>query len=114
MKGLKEYIKKHGKHFTEELAYQVAGKRWNAEQIERAAQKKVYYNVTGSTLGDMVFLTNEVYDEWNRFGYSGFCKCILYTLHIVGDYTYNSGLLFDEWVNEMKRVKLDIDLRPYI
>ena len=58
MKGLRQYIKKHGKHFTEELAYKTAGKRWSSTQIEKATQREVYYNVTASTLGDIVYLAN--------------------------------------------------------
>ena len=111
MKGLKEYIRKHGKHFTEELAYYAAGKAWSGRQVEKAAQKKVYYNVTGSTLGDMVYLTNEVWENW---GYKTIHGAINYVLYIIGDYKYHGGVLFDEWVEEMQEVQADIDLRPYI
>lgn len=57
MKGLKRYIRKHGKHFTEELALAVADK-WSVEQVMNSAQKKVYYNITSATDGDIAYLAN--------------------------------------------------------
>lgn len=107
MKGLREYIRKHGRHFTEELAYKVAGKKYDAAQVERAAQKRVYYNVTGSTLGDMVYLTNNTYNGW---GFTTISGNISYTLYFVGNYKFHGGVLFNEWLQENR----EFDLTPYI
>ena len=112
MKGLRKYIRKHGKHFTEELAYKIAGKRWNAQQIEHAIQKKVYYNVTESTIGDMVYMVNEVYSIKHR--HTSLRECAKYTIGIVGDYQYYGGILFMEWLKEMKTADNDFDFRDYI
>ena len=111
MKGLEEYINKYGNHFTEQLALAVTDGRWEGIKVEKAAQKKVYYNVTGSTLGDMVYLTNEV---WQNCNFKTIHGVINYVLYIIGDYKYHDGVLFDEWLQEMKKVNADIDLRPYI
>ena len=56
MKGLEQYIEKYGNHFTEELASDITLKKWDSSKIQKSAQKKVYYNVTGSTSGDMMYL----------------------------------------------------------
>ena len=107
MKGLEEYIKVHGRHFTEQLALAVTDGRWDGVKVERAAQRKVYYNVTGSTLGDMVWLTNEVWDNWN---YRTIHGAINYVLYIVEDYSYHDGVLFTEWLEDLT----DFDFTPYI
>lgn len=80
---------------------------WNAfkaaSEVERASDKVVYYNVSGATLGDMVFLVN-------LFSYSlPKRRCIKYALDIIGDvntndYAFNAWLLSNE----------DIDLNGYI
>lgn len=111
MKGLNEYIKKHGKHFTEPLAHDVSGNKFSADQVKKAAQKKVYYNVTGSTLGDMVYLTNMTYNDWK---YRTVDRCIIYTLYIIGEYKYHGGVLFDSWLEELVENNQIFDFTPYI
>ena len=107
MKGLKEYTEKHGNHFTEQLALAVTDGRWDGVRVEKAAQRKVYYNVTGSTLGDMVWLTNEVSDNWN---YKTIHHAINSVLFIIGNYKYHDGVLFQEWLEDLN----DFDFTPYI
>jgi hypothetical protein len=118
MKGLNEYIKKHGKHFTEELAYDAAlSKRWNRKQIEDAIQRKVWYNVTGSTIGDIIYLVNECYDDENFMGYGKKDKCLSYTLAFVGDYRNYEGKLFNDWLKEgiqFTSFRKHFDFTPYI
>ncbi len=109
MKGLRQYIKKHGRHFTEELAMTVTGGRWNSSEIMEKAESMVYYNVTGSTVGDIVFLTNYVKDTGKSF-YKTKYNCIRFALCIVGEYALRDGAMFKKWVGENK----DFDLTHYI
>lgn len=121
MKGLEEYIKKHGKHFTEKLAYDAAlSKRWNKKQIEDAIQGKVWYNVTGSTIGDIIYLVNECYDDGligDMVGYNKKSRCISYTLLYIGDFKNYGGRLFDQWLEEIEHLDFfrdNFDFTPYI
>lgn len=107
MKGLQEYIKEHGRHFTVELACDVVCKKWDAKQIEKAAQSKVYYNVTESTLGDIVYLVNSYK---HLFGCKTKRECITYALILVEDYSTTRRNPFDWWVEETE----DFDLTLYI
>ena len=113
MKGLRKYISKHGRHFTEELAYNVAGRKYNALEVEKAAQRKVYYNVTGSTLGDMVYLTNtcwfQPYDDCKKKN-----TCIDFTLKVVGDYGFHGGKVFDMWLESIPLHSNGFDFTPYL
>ena len=110
MKGLEAYLKKHGKHFTEKLAMSITEGRWNGNKVKKAAQRKVYYNVTGFTIGDMVYLTNVTSTEWK---YPSIYKSINYTLYVMGDYRFNDGVLFDEWLEELEEEGKDFDLTPF-
>ena len=108
MKGLKEYIKKHGKHFTEELVKAALPLRWDITDVVSSAQKKVYYNVTGSTVGDMAYLANTVYmsEGWSK------TKCIDFTTTIMGDYGVGRELAFSWFLDSLKGKKFDFT--PYI
>lgn len=108
MKGLKEYIKKHGKHFTEQLAYDATMKKWSSKEIETTAQSKVYYNVTSSTLGDMVYLVHIVYKAYPK----EYCRkdyCVDYALAVIGDVDYKESA-FSNWILTIR----DFDFTPYI
>lgn len=109
MKGLRQYVKKHGKHFTEELAMSVTKGRWDPEEIMAKAQSMVYYNVTDSTVGDIVFLTNYAKDTEKSF-YRTKHNCVKFALCIVGEYALHNGTMFNKWIGESK----NFDLTPYI
>jgi hypothetical protein len=40
----------------------VTSGKWSLSEVLEKAQSMVYYNVTGSTIGDIVFLTNYAKD----------------------------------------------------
>lgn len=108
MKGLKEYVKKHGMHFTEKLALDTIPLRWDAEKVKQATQKKVYYNVTGASSGDMLYLVG-IADE------KSLDKCIDFMISVIGDYGFSDGLVFSIWccLRKLKRNN-DLDLTEYI
>lgn len=109
MKGLKQYIKKHGRHFTEELAMTATKGRWNTEEIMPKVGTYVYYNVTGSTVGDIVFLVNFAKDSGRSFLKTKH-QCIKFALCIVSEYAMHDGVMFNKWIGDTK----DFDLTPYI
>lgn len=112
MKGLEEYIKVHGRHFTEELAKDVTDRKWNTARVISSAQKKAYYNVTGSTSGDMVYLMDMFcYFLSDQYTYS---RGINLMLRWVGDYN-KTGSPFCMWITSMfLKEKDDFDFTPYI
>ena len=111
MKGLKRYIAKHGRHFTEELASAVTRRNWNPSKIEQEAQKRVYYNVTGTTLGDMVYMMDTF--QYYLNGDYTLRKGINMMLSWIGDYN-KAGSPFCMWVTVSEYHKEDFDLTPYI
>ncbi len=73
------------------------------------AQSMEYYNVTGSTVGDMVFLANYAKDTGKPF-YRTIHNCVRFALCIVGEYALRNGAMFSKWVWDAK----EFDLTPYI
>ena len=109
MKGLEEYIRKHGRHFTEQLAYDTAGNKWSAKVVETTAQRKVYYNVTGSTIGDMVYLVNEIYAD-GILRKNTLNNCVNSMLCIIGSFDEGRDAAFSDWIDSI----VDFDFTPYI
>ena len=112
MKGLEEYIKVNGRHFTVELAEYVCKNtkcfKWNIEQIYTAIDKEVWYNTTESTLGDIVFLVNT-----NSHFYDSKKECISKTLSYIGDIN-NTEKPFTLFVCGLYHNKIDFDFNKYI
>lgn len=106
MKGLKEYISKHGNHFTEKLAIAVMDNKWNPSEIEKSSETMVYYNVSEATLGDIVFLVNKYKKNHCRATKK---RCLKYALDIVGDYSSN-GYAFTLF----SLMNSSIDLKEYV
>lgn len=103
MKGLKRYLARHGRHFTVKLAMDVIDCKWDANEVKKASDAMVYYNVSKSTLGDMVYFANLfAYDLPKR-------RCIEYALEMVGN-VYAEGRAFNAWIT----LDEDIDLGKYI
>ena len=110
MKGLRKYIEAHGKHFTVELALKACSIKWGARNISKAAQSKVYYNVIGATLGDMLYLTNVYHINTD----SSFRDCINYTINIISDHHYYDGKIFADWLSKIVASGGDLDFTAYI
>lgn len=106
MKGLKEYISKHGNHFTEKLAIAVMDSKWNPSEIEKSSETMVYYNVSEATLGDIIFLVNKYKKNHCRATKK---RCLKYALDIVGDYSSN-GYAFTLF----SLMNSSIDLKEYV
>ena len=107
MKGLEEYISKHGNHFTKELASKVTDERWDSSKLERDAQKYIYYNVTGSTVGDMVYLMT-IGDSCQPYN-----KKVKTMLSWIQDYN-KTGSPFIIWLTVLIIKEQDFDFTPYI
>lgn len=100
---------KHGRHFTEQLAMTATKGSWSPSEIMEKAETMVYYNVTGSTVGDIVFLTNYAKDTGKSF-YRTKHNCVKFALCIVGEYALRDGVMFKKWIGENR----GFDLTDYI
>lgn len=113
MKGVNKYIKKYGRHFTEKLATDAVKCRWNIGEINKTLNKKVWYNVSEATTGDILFLTNLAGSFGKCFSIDSKSKCVDFALAIVGNVEHN-GIAFETWLSIMKKVGKDFDFSGYI
>lgn len=110
MKGLEEYIAKHGRHFTEDLVRDAIFNRWSSLEIDRSSRDMVYYNVSSATLGDITYLANLHYQMFKIFHPSK-ARCIKIALRTVGNVNAN-GFAFNHWM--LENLYGNIDLREYV
>ncbi len=108
MKGLRKYLAKHGRHLTISLAKKATSNRWSAHEVESSSERIVYYNVTDSTLGDIIFLTNYYYDSQLPVKTSRIA-CVRKTLRAVEDINAKE-LAFDLFLT----LDENLDLRKYL
>ena len=103
MKGLEGYIRRHGRHFTVQLASKAISIRWSSSEVMKAAQRKVYYNVTSASEGDMVYLVNLGYllNGWNKD------RCIDFCLKVIGDYGVGEGTAFNDYIERTESSGFD-------
>lgn len=110
MKGLEEYIKAHGMHFTDRLATDLSDGRWTITRVRKTTQKKIYYNVTKSTFGDMLYIIDMVCSSQKTSVNEG----VRYALDIVGDFYVGEGYAFGHFINSLILDDKDFDFTPYI
>lgn len=114
MKGLNKYLRKHGYHFTKELVENAIPLRWDVDSIMEAAQKKVYYNVTGATSGDMAYLAHWLYDNDGWPQAHDKKSCVDWTLWFIGDFDKHISYFFVTWLSYIVKDKRKFDFTPYI
>lgn len=118
MKGLEEYIKVHGNHFTEELAAKACSDlniyKWTNEQIKNSINKKVYFNVTGATIGDVIYMINLAGAGYLSEEVHSKSECVNYVLSIIGDLSKYDGMIFASWVSGMDFKEINFDFTQYI
>ena len=111
MKGLKQYLKKHGAHFTEELTRDIIPIRWSIGTIEASIKDEVWFNCWSSTKGDRFYLVNLV-----AFIFPNQSKryCIDFMLEKMSDYSYKK--LFEFWAFSVDKDGNEAleDITPYI
>lgn len=114
MKGVTKYLNKHGYHFTKELVGDAIPLKWSTQNIMDTAQKHVYYNVTGATEGDMVYITHWLYDRegWPQAHDKN--SCIKWMLWFVGNYDISSSYFFVVWLNYLAKDGKEFDFTPYV
>ena len=112
IKGLNAYIKKHGRHFTKDLAEDICHK-WDYTQIKTVLDKKVYYNTTSSTSGDITYLVNRAYHDFFPVVNTKE-RCIDYALAIIGGVDCYEGIAFSGWIADLIIRDKDFDLSNYI
>lgn len=105
MKGLKQYLKKHGKHFTVALAESSIPIKWNYSEVERAIKNEVWYNCWSATEGDMLYLINVAY----QYSKKDKRTCMLFMLGTIGDYDEK-----EKWFDAFVLDNGNLDLNSYM
>lgn len=112
MRGLSEYIEKHGMHFTYKLAVKVLKLNglmfWRPSVIKKNLCKVVWYNVDSSTEGDIIYIVNTC-------PHSGsLSRAIRLSVILLQDVNKGGKMLFRDFINKLETAGSDFDFTPYI
>lgn len=117
--GFQSYIKRNGRHFTNQLAVYASSlmknsdgssHSWNAAAVREASKKsaEALDNFPPkATLGDLTYLAN--------MAYADFCpdllteaQCIDFALHTAMDIDGYEGMIFNRWLSDVMGQDLQI------
>ena len=116
--GFRDYIKKHGYHFTDELAEHVSkmmvnrnGKEhtWAVEQVLKAMSSMGYSAPKNVTDGDITYLANMYYADLYDKILKDESSCLKTAYIIATDPDGYDGMIFSRWTSDAigKNVKID-------
>lgn len=119
MKGFKEYVEKHGNHFTLPLA-EVASKslsehpHWNTTNLHDILSRKVFYKINSASDGDMLYMANLAYTKLFDGVKNKEKPSIEYILTIVQNTEGYNGMAFATWAANLMVRDEDFDFAKYI
>lgn len=104
--GYKEYIQKHGYHFTDRLSEYASRKMensngsehsWTTEQVKEAVKDIPH----GATYGDMTYLANMAYSDFYPHVLGTVSGCLAYAKAVAEDRDGYEGLPFMRWIADL-------------
>lgn len=117
-----KYTKKHGYHFTKELAERVSemmknvnGQQhsWNTSQIEKIL-KSLNLDIESELLGDAVYLINKAYAQLFPDILKDEISCFKYAYRIMKDPEGYHDKVFYHWIVDVVKKDINIDWKKFI
>lgn len=122
-----EYVKKHGYHFTEELAEHISqmmvnvnGQEhsWTAAQVKKAMESlglmPLGKTKTEATLGDITYLANMYYSDLYPEILKDEASCIKTAHKIAMDPDGYKGMVFCRWTSDAIGKAMKIDWKKFM
>lgn len=112
--AMKNYINRHGYHFTEELARAASdmmvnsnGKvhKWTPEQVEKTMKMYGLTSRGNCTLGDLTYLANMAYADLYPTVLKDEVSCLRYASAMASDPDGYDGMPFNRWLSDLKKSK---------
>ena len=110
--SFKEYIEKHGYHFTDSLALTASdmminsngvAHKWTPEQIELQLKLMNITDYGCCTLGDLTYLANMAYADYFPTVLATTNSCIEYAVKTATDPDGYDGMPFSRWLADIIR-----------
>ena len=119
--GYLEYIKKHGYHFTNQLADYVSKKMvntsgnahsWTSEQLVNDIS--AFSPMHNETIGDIVYTANMAYADFYPVVLDTVDKCIAYAKLVASDPDGYEGMEFMRWTSDAIGKSLTLNWEDFI
>jgi len=126
-KGYLEYVKKHGYHFTDELAEHVSKMMenangqmhtWTAQQVKKAMESLGLMpfgrTKTEATLGDATYRANMYYADLYPDPFKDEASCLRAAYKIANDIDGYKGMVFCRWTSDAIGKAIHIDWEKFV
>lgn len=119
-----EYVKKHGHHFTDDLAdyasdlmepYSIIPKIKSSDVSNYVNENTILKAKFHSSNGDLAYLINMYSTDFANTGIISTVKdCVSMALSIINDEDGYPGMVFDRWLTDVKAKEIEIDWEKFI
>lgn len=126
-KNFEDYVKKHGYHFTEELAEHISRMMenaneqehsWTTTQVRKALESLGLWPLgktkTEATLGDITYLANMYYADLYPDPLKDEASCLKAAYRVALDPDGYKGQIFCRWTADAIGLALSIDWKKFI
>ena len=122
-KGYAEYVKKHGYHFTDELAEHISkmmkndnGKEhsWSVAQVKKAFEGMGLTLPKDVTWGDVTYVANMGYADLHPDVLATEADCLRYAWKKAHDKDGYEGMIFSRWTSDAIGKYIKIDWEHYV
>ena len=120
----KDYVSKHGYHFSERLSEYASSMmkndngtdhKWTAAQVRNALVELGTTDFNKSTLGDLTYLANMAYADFFPEVITSETACIKYAYAVAHDKDGYDGIAFNRWLSDVISKKItDIEWEHYV
>ena len=121
----KEYIKKHGYHFTDDLAdyasnlmepYSSAIPKIKSSEVPNYINEDTRLKAKfHSSNGDLAYLINMYNTDFTSTGlFSSIKDFVRMAISIINDEDGYAGMIFDRWLTDIKAKEIEIDWKKYV
>lgn len=122
-KGYYEYVKKHGYHFTDELAeraskYMVNANgqhhSWTVSQVKKSIESLGFNIPDKVTIGDVTYAANMAYADFYPDLLKDEMSCLKYAYKVANDPDGYDGMIFCRWVADVIGKSIKIDWEEFV
>lgn len=119
----KEYIEKHGYHFSDKLAEHASdmlknadGSKhtWKASEVEQALKQLAFIQPGNATIGDLTYLANMYYSDFYPEVLKSENDCIKAAVATARDSDGYEGMAFKRWMFDTEERKHKIDFKDLV
>lgn len=123
VEGYGQYVEKHGKHFTDELAEKASKlmenrnglyHSWGVDEVKIAFERMGLEKPDGYTWGDATYAANMAYADFYGSSLKTEQDCVKYAYDLMSDIDGYDGMILNRYIADLMGNEIKMDWSKYI